>query len=130
MPSFEYYEVDEETGCHNWTHALNWCGYAHNFYGPVARQVWEKKHGELPRELVIDHLCRNPRCINLEHLEPVTHTENVRRGNAGKANAAITHCPRNHPYDEENTRVYGGRRHCRACERLRSQRRRGNGQAA
>lgn len=29
--------------------------------------------------------------------------------------ASRTHCPRQHPYDEENTRLYRGRRYCRAC---------------
>jgi hypothetical protein len=28
-----------------------------------------------------------------------------------------THCPADHPYDVENTYVYRGRRHCRACRR-------------
>lgn len=29
--------------------------------------------------------------------------------------AERTHCPQGHPYDEANTRIYKGRRHCRAC---------------
>jgi len=28
-----------------------------------------------------------------------------------------THCPRSHPYNEDNTRWYQGRRYCRACGR-------------
>lgn len=31
--------------------------------------------------------------------------------------AAKTHCPSNHPYDDANTRMYQGRRYCRACKR-------------
>ncbi len=34
----------------------------------------------VPRGMVIDHLCRNPRCVNPEHLEMVSHRENVVRG--------------------------------------------------
>lgn len=35
----------------------------------------------------------------------------------GVREALATHCPQGHPYDEENTRVSRGRRHCRACQR-------------
>lgn len=40
----------------------------------------------------------------------------------GNASAERTECPKGHPYDEENTRVYNGRRHCRACDRMRPSR--------
>lgn len=29
---------------------------------------------------VLDHLCRNTACVNPDHLEPVTHRENLMRG--------------------------------------------------
>lgn len=71
--------------------------------------------------LEIDHLCRTRACVNHSHLELVTHTVNVRRGDAPAVNGARshnkTHCPRGHPYDAENTLVSGGRRRCRICMR-------------
>lgn len=36
------------------------------------------------------------------------------------AHAAATHCPNGHAYDESNTRIYDGRRYCRACHSERS----------
>jgi hypothetical protein len=41
---------------------------------------YEKKYGPVPEGLQLDHLCRLRRCVNAEHLEPVTLIENVRRG--------------------------------------------------
>jgi hypothetical protein len=67
----------------------------------------------IPNGLSLDHLCRNPRCVNPDHLEPVTHGENIRRGASAKM-----HCPKGHEYTPENTRTYKGRRFCRACAKI------------
>lgn len=40
------------------------------------------------------------------------------------AMAARTHCPRGHPYDEANTYLNAGRRHCRTCMKDRKRARR------
>lgn len=77
--------------------------------------------GPVPMGRELDHACRRKNCWNVEHLEPVTHSENLRRHYA----ATITHCPKGHLYDEENTgwrRRADGRnksRFCRACQRSR-----------
>lgn len=43
------------------------------------RVVYEALVGPIPEGLELDHLCRNPSCVNPDHLEPVTHAENMRR---------------------------------------------------
>lgn len=64
----------------------------------------------------VDHLCNNTRCINPEHLEAVTHQENVRRG----SKARQTHCIHGHEFSEVNTYIKrNGTRSCRACNRIR-----------
>lgn len=67
--------------------------------------------------------------INLlvPHLEAVPLEENIRRSGLtsfAAVNLLKTHCPQGHPYDEENTKWYEGRRYCRACHNEDSRRRR------
>lgn len=54
----------------------------------VHRYVYEERHGAIPTGMVIDHLCRNPRCANVDHLEAVAQRTNVLRGNAPAAHLA------------------------------------------
>ena len=100
-----------------------WTGYRVRGYG---RFNWNSKYsgahriayealvGSIPAGLVIDHLCRNPPCVNPAHMEPVTQGENVRRGFWGTR----TRCANGHELTETNIfrRVDGGRR-CRTCQR-------------
>ena len=48
------------------------------------RAIYEWKRGPIPDGMKLDHLCRNPSCVNPDHLEIVTQCENVRRGNSTK----------------------------------------------
>ncbi len=74
--------------------------------------------GLIPKGLEIDHLCRNPPCVNPDHIEAVSHKENVRRGRAGANWAAKTHCPKGHPLSGDNLYVDPrGKRCCRLCRR-------------
>lgn len=78
--------------------------------------------GKVPNGLELDHKCRMPSCVNPDHLEPVTHKENVRRGNASKSWSSMlkakTHCKRGHPYSGENLYITPkGGRACKECQR-------------
>lgn len=78
--------------------------------------------GPIPEGMTLDHLCRARLCVNPSHLEPVTQRVNTQRSTSASAvNAAKTHCPAGHPYDDENTYRYpNGRRQCRECTNERS----------
>jgi hypothetical protein len=98
---FEKRVVREDRGhsseCWIWQGFRNAHGYGHFSFrvrrGEYANKQahlwrWELANGPVPDGLVIDHLCRNPSCVNPDHLEPVTHAENVRRGRSTKITMA------------------------------------------
>lgn len=91
------------------------------------RYAYELVHGEIPECLEIDHLCRNPPCVEVYHLEVVTPRVNVLRGFSPAArHARTTHCPLGHEYTPENTyfRKKRNERECRKCRALHESNRR------
>ena len=55
-------------------------GHYGNFDGKRAhRWIWERRVGPIPPGLQIDHLCNNPPCVKLAHLDLVTPGENMVR---------------------------------------------------
>ena len=57
-----------------------------SFMGYAAhRAIWRMLNGKIPNGLVVDHLCENRHCVNIQHLEPVTHQENVSRSRRGRS---------------------------------------------
>ena len=82
------------------------------------RWAYEFCLGLIPNGLGLDHLCRIRRCVNPDHLEPVTQRENILRGEGVSAiSARKTECIQGHPFNEENTyyRPDTGTRQCRRC---------------
>ncbi len=114
-----------ESGCWMWTGAAIPLGYGQiHVDGKTAfahRVSYELHVGPIPEGMPLDHLCRTPACVNPEHLEPVTHAENGRRGIQG---ALKTHCANGHPWVEENIMQNGpSARCCKVCHRDRQRER-------
>jgi hypothetical protein len=93
------YQVDEQSGCWNWVAADIGNGYGvfwHDGKNILAHRFsYMVNVGELDSSLEIDHLCRNKKCVNPEHLEQVTRSENQKRRPYSKIcehNLAITTC--------------------------------------
>jgi hypothetical protein len=76
---------------------------------------------DIPNGYEVDHLCRNRWCCNTQHLEVVTHLENMKRGHGvDRANAQKTHCKFGHEFSAGN--IYftpKGSRQCKECRRIR-----------
>ena len=123
-------KVDKSGTCWIWTAARNAFGYGKFSMGHARwifahRFAYETFRGPIPATLVIDHLCRNPSCVNPAHLEPVTNRENQLRGVGFAArHAAKTHCDHGHEFTPENTYTGYKGRACRECHRLRERMRR------
>lgn len=115
--------------CWEWTAGATSAGYGAFYPTPGGVQVSAHRYsyelivGPIPEGLDIDHLCRNRRCVNPVHLEPVTRRENVLRGESPAAERARkTHCKRGHPLEGDNLSFIGTRRQCRECRRARQRR--------
>lgn len=80
------------------------------------RYAYELLVAQIPNGMTIDHLCKNPSCVNPSHMEIVTFSENSKRGNPMQSR-----CGRGHKMDKANTYYYPksssrhGRRKCRKC---------------
>lgn len=107
-----------EGGCWEWSAALDSDGYGMFWFSGklvlAHRFAYEQFRKTISHGMTLDHLCRNRRCVNPDHLEEVTLAENLGRG----AKANQTHCVRGHEFTPENTgRQSSGARRCRACAR-------------
>ena len=81
--------VEKTESCWLWNAATNGNGNGHFLVNGrktyAYRFAWELLRGPIPDGMVIDHDnpdygCGNPRCVNPDHLEPVTQKVNVQRG--------------------------------------------------
>ena len=105
-------KFDGPNGCWEWQGSITSTGYgmcprsidgkamtllAHRLALHIARRP-------VPEDRVVDHLCRNRRCVRPDHLDIVTARENMLRGDGYFAkNARKTHCSRGHEFTSENT---------------------------
>jgi hypothetical protein len=113
-------------GCIEWTgtrvKGYGWFKLNGQYIRPH-RWVWEQAHGPIPYGLVVDHICNNPSCCNVEHLRCVTQGDNGRAPHSNSpagVNLRKTHCKNGHPFDEQNTYTRPGTttRSCKACRKI------------
>lgn len=82
--------VVDENGCWIWQLATYNSGYGCAYdkeagKSRIAHRVYYERHvGPIPKGTMIDHRCHTRLCVNPDHLEPVTVTENNRRSFYGR----------------------------------------------
>ena len=96
-----------DSGCWLWLGYIGNSGYGYisTHLGTQLAHRWSYNHfiGTIKEGLTIDHKCRNVLCVNPDHLEQITLTENIQR--APISGVAViesnkTHCPKGHSYLE------------------------------
>ena len=118
-------KIDPQTDCWLWQGPTTTNGYPKAQARPgerervVHRILWEDRHRQqIPDGMQGDHLCRVRICVNPDHQEIVTPSENTQRQEHFNRNR--TECKNGHQFDESNTRIRpDGKRACRACDRER-----------
>lgn len=125
-------KVNKTKTCWLWIGAINTHGYG-NFYAEgifwsAHRFAYTRSVGKIPKGYDIDHLCRVRNCVNPKHLEPVTRSTNLLRGETiVAAQHKQTSCIHGHEFNKRNTYVdKRGRRHCRRCRVIRNKQYRKN----
>lgn len=87
-----------------WVSSISQNVYAH-------RWSYAYTKGEIPEDLVVDHLCRNRLCVRPSHLEVVTYE--VNRERSSHTENPKTSCPNGHPYDMVDSQ---NSRRCTRCK--------------
>lgn len=119
--------VNLQTECWEWTATLNSEGYGmyfieNNVVRSAHRISYDIFKGLECMGLVIDHICRNRKCVNPDHLREVSNAINNLENSQGPSaiNALKTHCKYGHEYTPENTRKVlnrKGHKNNRACQK-------------
>lgn len=110
--------VEKTSSCWNWKGHIDKDGYGYFRRGGAHRFAVKVIGGRvIPYGMQVDHLCRNRRCVNPDHLDIVSSRENTLRGESIQAkNSRKSHCFRGHPFSSDNTYVdRRGSRVCRVC---------------
>lgn len=88
LPQMLWARVQIGDGCWNWIGHVRPNGYGTlNFKGRVHyahRAFYQLLVSEITSDLVVDHICENRRCVNPNHLRPVTQNENLYCANMGR----------------------------------------------
>lgn len=114
MPRKDWYSK-MDNGCWDCTLAPTKGGYCQKWNNgkliPAHKFSYEQHKGRIPSGMEIDHLCKNVKCVNPEHLEAVTKLENIRRSNVAKLNIKeVSEIRNRYQYGENQTylaKIYG-----------------------
>lgn len=125
-----FWSMVEVTGfCWNWTGSVTFEGYGYWWFNRATRPVHRIAFEELTQEVIpddmhLDHLCRTRNCVNPDHLEVVTPTENSIRASRFKVERAT--CINGHDRSDPLSKFKAGGARCRQCVLVRAHAKRGD----
>lgn len=120
-------EVHQPSACWEWTGSRSGSGYGSFSLGarhgsfPAHRVAYAILLGRIDPNESLDHLCRNPSCVNPDHLESVSQRVNTLRGyGITSQNAKKDRCCAGHELTPNNLYIGPqGWRNCLTCKRER-----------
>jgi len=112
-----------ENGCWEWHGSIHAQG--HGQFHPSGKERMYHAHrysyelfkDEIPKGKLLDHLCRNRKCVNPDHLEVVTHEENLERGYKKLRLDRLYACYSMHLLNEKNIGFEDSKIFCKECKR-------------
>lgn len=121
---FSKIKINKDNDCWDWVSNIGKSGYG-SFGVKKAtftahRVSWSIFVGDVKKDMVLDHLCSNRKCVNPDHLREVTHRENLMASSLTMAsiNSSKTKCKRGHALEGENIyKTSKGGRQCVQCRR-------------
>lgn len=121
-------KVEKTNSCWLWKRCILKSGYGQCWDGKKRVRAHRLSYrlfvGEIPDEVVIDHVCRIRKCVNPDHLRLLSNKENILIGTGASAvNSKKSHCIRGHKFTTDNTNLKkrpSGRveRNCKQCRKL------------
>lgn len=112
---------EPNTGCWLWTGTFSGGKGDYGYFKALGetrahRVAYRLFVGDIPKGLVIDHICRVTFCVNPKHLRVVTRFENTLCGtNFIADNVRKTHCIRGHSLKSARRRLSKSANPARAC---------------
>lgn len=125
IKSFESRYLLCEDGCFIWKRNIDGKGYGNFSYKGkrilAHRFSFRAFKSKIPKDLVVDHMCKNKLCVNPKHLRLLTRVKNVMIGKGIPAlNAKKSKCKNGHNFSGKNLLIRKNmngnkKRKCRIC---------------
>lgn len=114
-----FQKVLKTHSCWIWMASLDHRGYGRFKFNKKAvrahRFSFELFNGPIQECLTIDHVCRNKKCVNPDHLRTMTRAENASIGNKNREKPS--QCQRGHEFSGKNLYIdRNGHRKCKTCQ--------------